>query len=131
MGSKQTSRREILKSGAALAGGLTLGAVAPALGDKHADTHDHAMASGSQNAYPMIPGSKELVAYGERSHFVTSVRIPHPMGGKPSPDAFGKLFHIASPMQDQVGEDHAIVAPLCGDDPPAPSFRTSIPSSTL
>ena len=30
MGSKRPDRRELLKSGAALAGGLTLGAVAPA-----------------------------------------------------------------------------------------------------
>ena len=106
MGSKQTSRRELLKSSGALAGGLALGAIAPALGETlsgEASTHDHAMASGSENAYPMIPGNKELVAYGERSHFVTSVRIPHPMGSKHSPDEFGKLFHIASPIQDQVG----------------------------
>ena len=26
----------------------------------------------------MIKGSKELIAYGERSRFVTSVRISHP-----------------------------------------------------
>ena len=83
MGSKRTSRRELLKGGA-VAGGFTLGAVAPAVGQTpaldQAPAHDH----------PMIMGSKELVAYGERSHFVTSVRMAHPMGGRPSPDAFGK-----------------------------------------
>src|SRR5258705_8487801 len=70
MGWKRTSRRELLKGGAALAGGLTLGVPV------HAQTHDHASgpASGSENAYPMIPGNKEMIAYGERSHFVTSVR---------------------------------------------------------
>src|SRR5215471_11935330 len=97
MGSKRTSRRELLKSGGALAGGFTLGAVAPAHGQTpasdQAPAHDH----------PMIPGSKGLIAYGERSHFVTSVRIAHPMGGRPSPDAFGKVFHVASPLQDSVG----------------------------
>jgi sulfane dehydrogenase subunit SoxC len=107
MGSKRTSRRDILKAGAALAGGLTSGAVAPALGETpasgEAPAHDHAMASGSQNAYPMIPGSEELIAYGERSRYVKSVRIAHPMGGRPSPDAFGKVFHVASPLQDSVG----------------------------
>ena len=107
MGSKRTSRRDILKAGAALAGGLTSGAVAPALGETpasgEAPAHDHAMASGSQNAYPMIPGSEELIAYGERSHYVKSVRIPHPMGGRPSPDEFGKVFHVATPLQDSVG----------------------------
>src|SRR5215470_1885560 len=95
MGSKRTSRRELLKGGATLAGGLTLGVPV------HAQTHDHA--SGSENAYPMIPGNKEMIAYGERSHFVTSVRMPHPMGSKASPDEFGKVFHVASPLQDSVG----------------------------
>ena len=51
MGSKRTSRRELLKGSAALAGGLTLGT------PLHAQTHDHAMASGSENQYPMIPAS--------------------------------------------------------------------------
>jgi sulfane dehydrogenase subunit SoxC len=51
----------------------------------------------------MIKGSKELIAYGERSRFVTSVRIAHPVGGRPSPDAFGKVFHVAAPLQDSVG----------------------------
>ena len=97
MGSKRTSRRELLKGGAALAGGFTLGAVAPALGQTpasgQAPGHDH----------PMIKGSKELIAYGDRSRFVTSVRIAHPVGGRPSPDAFGKVFHVAAPLQDSVG----------------------------
>jgi hypothetical protein len=34
---------------------------------------------------------------------VTTVRISRPMGGRPSPDVFGKQFHIASPIQDQFG----------------------------
>src|SRR3984893_4660800 len=99
MGSKRTSRRDLLRSGAALAGGLTLGVPV------HAQVHDHSMApaSGSENAYPMIPGNNEMIAYGERSHFVTSLRIPHPMGSMASPDAFGKVFHVASPLQDSVG----------------------------
>jgi sulfane dehydrogenase subunit SoxC len=109
MGPKRTSRRELLK-GSALAGGVTLGAVAggalagrtlgavaPAFGQTpasgQAPAHDH----------PMIMGSKELVAYGERSHFETSVRVAHPMGFRPSPDAFGKVHHLASPLQDSVG----------------------------
>src|SRR5262249_51867982 len=99
MDSKRSSRRDILKGGATLAGGVALGVPV------HAQTHDHSMApaSGSENAYPMIPGNKEMIAYGERSHFVTSVRIPHPMGSMASPDAFGKGFHVASPLQDSVG----------------------------
>jgi sulfane dehydrogenase subunit SoxC len=92
MGSKRTDRRGFLKDGAALAGGLTLGAVAPATGQTPA--HDHPA---------FIKGSKELIAYGDRSRFVTSVRIAHPVGGRPSPDPFGLVFHVASPLQDSVG----------------------------
>jgi len=96
MGSKRLDRRELLKHGATLAGGLTLGAVAPASGQTPA-AGAQAAASGPK----MIRGDKDLIAYGERSHFVTSVRIPH--GGRPSPDAFGLVFHVASPLQDSVG----------------------------
>src|SRR5947207_10289086 len=99
MGSKRTSRRELLKGGGALAGGLTSGAVAPALGQ----THDHASGQAPAQVNPMIMGSKELIEYGQRSRYVTSVRIAHPLGGRPSPDAFGKVFHVASPLQDSVG----------------------------
>ena len=88
MGSKRPDRRGFLKGGAALAGGLTLGAVEPALGQTPASE-------------TFIKGTDEMIAYGERSRFVTSVRIPH--GGRPSPDAFGKVFHVATPLQDSVG----------------------------
>ena len=99
MGSERTSRRELLKGGAALAGGVTLGELASI----QAQAHDHPMTPGSENASPMILGSKELVEYGQRSRYVTSVRIQHPPGGRPSPDLFGKVFHVASPLQDSVG----------------------------
>ena len=88
MRSKRPDRREFLKGGAALAGGLTLGAVTPAVGQTPAPG-------------AFIKGSKELIAYGDRSRFVTSVRIPH--GDRPSPDAFGLVFHVATPLQDSVG----------------------------
>jgi sulfane dehydrogenase subunit SoxC len=77
-----------LKSGAALAGGFTLGTAAPALGQTPASP-------------PMIKGEKDYIAYGARSRFVTSVRIAH--GGRPSPDNFGLVFHVAAPLQDSVG----------------------------
>jgi sulfane dehydrogenase subunit SoxC len=91
MGSKRPDRRGFLKSGAALAGGLTVGAVTPA----------GAQTPGHEPAF--IKGSKELIAYGDRSRFVTSVRIAHPVGGRPSPDPFGLVFHVATPLQDSVG----------------------------
>src|SRR5262249_25573308 len=87
MGSKRSARREFLKGSAALVGGL-LGAAAPAIGQTPASP-------------PMIKGDKDVIAYGVRSRFVNSVRIAH--GGRPSPDDFGLVFHIASPLQDSVG----------------------------
>jgi sulfane dehydrogenase subunit SoxC len=89
MGAKRPARREFLKSGAALAGGFTLGAAAPA----NAQT--------PPPSPPMIKGDKEQIPYGDRSKFVKSVRIAH--GGRPSPDEFGLYFHIAAPLQDSVG----------------------------
>ena len=75
MGSKRFNRRELLKSGATLAGGFTLGAAAPALGQ---EPMTHA-------SPPMIKGDNDgQIAYGDRSKHVKSVRIPH--GGRPSPD---------------------------------------------
>src|SRR5262249_26596187 len=88
MGSKRPARRDFLKSGAPLAGGFSLAAAAPALGQ-------------TPSPPPMIKGDKDLIAYGERSRFVTSVRIAH--GGRPSADGFGLVFHVASPLQDSVG----------------------------
>src|SRR4030095_16394043 len=87
MGSKRSRRREFLKGSAALVGGL-LGAAAPAIGQAPASP-------------PMAKGDKDQIAYGDRSPFVKSVRIAH--GGRPSPDDFGLVFHIASPLQDSVG----------------------------
>src|SRR5262245_31198279 len=87
MGSKRPARRDFLREGAALAGGLTLGAAAPALGQHHQPT--------------MIKEGDQQIAYGERSRHVTSVRIAH--GGRPSPDNWGLTFHIAAPLQDSVG----------------------------
>src|SRR5712672_371562 len=92
MGSKRFNRRELLKSGATLAGGFTLGAAAPALGQ---EPMTHA------SPPPMIKEKTDQIAYGARSKHVTSVRIPH--GGRPSPDNFGLTFHVASPLQDSVG----------------------------
>jgi sulfane dehydrogenase subunit SoxC len=108
MGSKRTSRRDILKGSAALAGGLAVAAQTSAAGQTPssapapAPEHDHAMDMAAPDT-PMIKGTKDLIEYGQRSHYVTSVRIPHPMGGRPSPDAFGMTFHVASPLQDSVG----------------------------
>src|SRR3984893_17606799 len=57
MGSERTSRRELLKGGAALAGGVTLGELA----SSQAQAHDHPMTPGSQHTSPMLLRSKESV----------------------------------------------------------------------
>src|SRR6516225_11561356 len=89
MRKKRPARREFLRNGAALAGGFTLSAATPALGQ-------------APNQSPMIKGEREgEIAYGARSKYVTSARIPH--GGRASPDTFGLTFHVATPLHDQVG----------------------------
>ena len=52
---------------------------------------------------PGTPSKKidELIAYGDRSRFVTSIRVP--VAGRHSPDEFGLTFHVLAPLQDSVG----------------------------
>ena len=103
MREKRPARREFLRNGAALAGGFTLSAAAPALG-QHAPAQP-----------PMIKGEREgEIAYGARSKYVTSARIPH--GGRPSPDNFGLTFHVATPLAGSGRGHHAVLAPLLRDD---------------
>jgi len=89
MDPKKKSRRKFLTDSAAVAGLAVGGVLAPAGALIAADDE--------------TPGKsiEELVAYGERSKFVTSVRVP--VADRDSPDAFGLLFHVLSPLQDQVG----------------------------
>jgi hypothetical protein len=54
MGSKRLNRRALIKSGAAIAGGLTLGAAAPAIAGPQAQDSHHAPPS-----WPMIKGDKD------------------------------------------------------------------------
>ncbi len=85
---EKRSRRGFLKNGAALATGLTVGAVRPAEAQTAA-------------AEPHAKDIKELIAYGERSRFVTSIRVP--VSERMSPDMFGLTFHVLTPLQDSVG----------------------------
>ena len=50
---------------------------------------------------PPRKSTKEQIAYGERSRFVTSIR--EPAEGRPSPDAFGLTFHVVTPLGESVG----------------------------
>src|SRR3974390_726342 len=91
MDSKQPNRRKFLKDGAVLAG-LAVGAVRSASGQTPA------------SKAPIKAPAKdinELIAYGERSSFVKSVRVS--VAERHSPDAFGLMFHILAPLQDLVG----------------------------
>src|SRR5579871_5609356 len=85
MDAKKSNRRRFLKGGAALAGLAAGGA-----GRASAQTQG-------------TPAKKvdDLIAYGERSRFVTSVRIP--VAERHSPDEFGLTFHVLTPLQDSVG----------------------------
>ena len=64
MGSKRSSRRELLKGGAALAGGFTALGQTPASGQ--APAHDHSSGQAPAHDNPMITANKELIAYGQR-----------------------------------------------------------------
>jgi sulfane dehydrogenase subunit SoxC len=97
MDSKQPDRRAFLKRGAALAGGATLGAMAPGLRPTPAAAQSVEDQAQEFDDY----SSPEMVAYGKRSPYVTSVR--QGVNGRPSPDEFGLVFHIGTPLQDQVG----------------------------
>ena len=85
MDSKQPDRRKFLKGSVALAG---LATVRSASGQTPA--------SGA-----FIKGTEEQIAYGQRSRFETAVRTSH--GRRHSPDAFGLVKHVATPLQDSVG----------------------------
>ena len=92
MSPKRSDRRGFLKNGAALVGAAAMGVVPPAVDQPMSDGMSGDM--GSKDL-------KELIAYGERSHYVTSLR--YPVAERMSPDDFGMTFHVLSPIQDQVG----------------------------
>ena len=93
MESTPRTRRGFLKKSAALAG-LAVGAAQTANAQTPAAAHEGMPADPKELA-------KELVAYGERSKFVKSVRVP--VAERMSPDMFGLTFHVLTPLQDSVG----------------------------
>ena len=88
MDSKRPNRRGFLKGGAAVAG-LAAGAA------------QSAKAQAPESKWHEKGTNKEIIAYGERSRFVTSLRAP--VAERDSPDAFGLMFHVLTPLQDSVG----------------------------
>lgn len=87
MDAKKSNRRKFLKGGAAIAG-LAAGAAQAAETTPAPKWHEKGT-------------NKELIAYGERSRFVTSIRAP--VAERTSPDDFGLMFHVLTPLQDSVG----------------------------
>src|SRR5712671_7325347 len=85
MDSKKANRRGFLKNSAALAG-LAAGGAGLAK-------------SQTQGTPPKK--IDELIAYGERSRFVTSTRMP--VAERHSPDEFGLTFHVLTPLQESYG----------------------------
>ena len=103
MDPKRSSRRELLKGGAAAVGAAAAGAAVSktAFAQTPASGPAPSLPTYAANEAPMVPASEDVIAYGVRSHYVTSKRIP--ANGRPSPDDFGLEFHIATPLQDSVG----------------------------
>jgi sulfane dehydrogenase subunit SoxC len=113
MDSKRSSRRDLLKSGALAAGAVATGAsvsmlgseaITPALAETPASGSATAPASYATNVAPMVPSTDETIAYGLRSHYVTSKRILE--AGRKTPQIytdFGLTTHVFSPLQDSYG----------------------------
>ena len=103
MDPKPSSRRELLKGAALAVGTVAAGASVSkiAFTQTPASGPAPALPSYAENEAPMVAASDDVIAYGVRSHYVTSKRIP--ALGRPSPDDFGLEFHVATPLQDSFG----------------------------
>jgi sulfane dehydrogenase subunit SoxC len=118
MGSKRSSRRELLKGGALAVGAAAAGASVSktALAQNSAPAPEPALPSYAVNEAPQIPVSSDLVAYGARSHYVKSVRIQEdgrPKGATSRYDSFGLTIHIQTPLQDSIGTIQASSLHYC------------------
>ena len=90
MSPKLSGRRKFLRDSAALVGAAAAAAAArPANAETPMSDMDSA---------PDLPA---LIAYGQRSAYVKSKRIP--VLERMSPDDFGMTFHVTSPLQDSFG----------------------------
>jgi len=102
MSSKLSARRRFLRDSAALVG-LSAGVI-PAAAAQMSHSEAPATNAASKDAASKDTACKDpndLIAYGERSRYVKSIRVP--VSDRKSPDMFGMTFHIAAPLQDSVG----------------------------
>ena len=88
MHSKKPNRRGFLRK--ATLAGLAAGSGIPGVAQEFTNT-----------SKPKGYMSEEQIAYGERSHYVTAKRLP--VMGRHSPDEYGLMFHVLTPLQDSVG----------------------------
>jgi len=98
MSSKLSGRRGFLKNGAALIGLAAGAGVVPSAG---AQTMSSDSPHGETMDSQPFHDDPALIAYGQRSRYVKSIRVP--VMERMSPDDFGMTFHVASPLQDSVG----------------------------
>src|SRR6202012_6265030 len=104
MDSNSSSRRDLLKGGALAVGAVATGASVTALGSgAMTPASAEGVTTGSVpaptsyalNAAPMVPSTEDTIAYGLRSHYVTSKRIQEP--GRKVPAIytdFGLTAHV-------------------------------------
>ena len=92
MESKSSDRRKFLKKSVAL-----VGAAAAAAATAAARPVDEEKSMSDMD----MPDLAAAIAYGQRSPYVKSKRIP--VLERMSPDDFGMTFHVTSPLQDAVG----------------------------
>ena len=78
MDPKPSSRRELLKGGALAVGTVAAGASVSKIASAQTPASGPAPAhpTYAANEAPMVPASEDVIAYGVRSHYVTSKRIP-------------------------------------------------------
>ena len=85
MDPKPSSRRELLKGGALAVGTVAAGASVSKIAFAQTPASaPPALPSYAANEAPMIPASEDVIAYGVRSHYVTSKRIPAWAGRHPT-----------------------------------------------
>src|ERR1700691_2331793 len=118
MDSKHSSRRELLKGSALAVGAVAAGASVSktALAQTPAPAPAPVLPSYAVNEAPEMPVSRDVIAYGVRSHYVKSVRIQEdgrPPGTTARYTDFGLTLHIQSPLQDSVGTIQASSLHYC------------------
>ena len=114
MDPKPNSRRELLKGGALAVGTVAAGASVSKTAFAQTPAPAPALPSYAVNEAPEIPVSDDVVAYGVRSHYVTSSAYRKTVVPGTSPaTSFGLTFHVDTPLQDSIGTIQASSLHYC------------------